>query len=617
MTPTTQGAAASWFASMFGGMGQPTTSSTPVADSPQEWSAFSALLAGQMTTAPATMPAMDTLADGTTVLTTAATTNPLADEATDAATAEGFGVTTSMTASEGAVAGGDQRVFGPTWSDGAIAPDSSASDDPTLRDATPITTLGPANVDVGLDTTVDRTPLPKPTAEQVTTEASDAPSENEILVAATAASSSKPAATSEAQTLLDSVPTEGSIDPSVAAEVDSVPVSRTMAPETTATTATRATSAPHEMQTPAPTLDAPTPITNPTPPVSDSPTTTEPQRDTFRIPFVVPNDDAVYGPTVARTEAPRSANPAPAVEPTVASASGEVQDAMGRMRVTMSDERPARDRSLERQSSARDVGARLAVRPATAPPVQTMTTDAGAGDEIVAPAARESMNETLIDEFLEDEASHEGLTVDQATRATTPSAAAADDDGDGFQTRAAAPLPEAPTTTPAAATTEADPATLREANVTRTDLGARLRAAIIETLAAEAKDELLASTSKTWEAKVTVDPVSLGRVDVQVTQTTRGLEVILTATHQEAARALEAEMDDMAEELMRRDVEPARITVRSNDGDLDRNGRSNQDLANARAKQSEDEATAEREAEERQRGRGRDRQDLREREARG
>ncbi|HKK71570.1 MAG TPA: flagellar hook-length control protein FliK, partial [Candidatus Krumholzibacteria bacterium] len=122
-------------------------------------------------------------------------------------------------------------------------------------------------------------------------------------------------------------------------------------------------------------------------------------------------------------------------------------------------------------------------------------------------------------------------------------------------------------------------------------------------------------TRNTWQATVTVEPAHLGRVDLQVTRGTGGLEVVLVAAHRDAAQALDAEVDDLVDELIRRELEPAKVTVRTTDRGLDAErqpARQNPENDPTRARRDQDDTT-ESEAEERQgrRGRGREARDQR------
>jgi len=165
---------------------------------------------------------------------------------------------------------------------------------------------------------------------------------------------------------------------------------------------------------------------------------------------------------------------------------------------------------------------------------------------------------------------------------------------------------------------EAAPRAMNTAETLRVqsaDLGARLREAVIETMTQQARSELLASTRNTWQATVTVEPAHLGRVDLQVTRGTGGLEVVLVAAHRDAAQALDAEVDDLVDELIRRELEPAKVTVRTTDRGLDAErqpARQNPENDPTRARRDQDDTT-ESEAEERQgrRGRGREARDQR------
>ena len=165
---------------------------------------------------------------------------------------------------------------------------------------------------------------------------------------------------------------------------------------------------------------------------------------------------------------------------------------------------------------------------------------------------------------------------------------------------------------------EAAPRAMNTAETLRVqsaDLGARLREAVIETMTQQARSELLASTRNTWQATVTVEPAHLGRVDLQVTRGTGGLEVVLVAAHRDAAQALDTEVDDLVDELIRRELEPAKVTVRTTDRGLDAErqpARQNPENDPTRARREQDDTT-ESEAEERQgrRGRGREAHDQR------
>ena len=253
-------------------------------------------------------------------------------------------------------------------------------------------------------------------------------------------------------------------------------------------------------------------------------------------------------------------------------------------RVRLSVDRVDRTVSRERAATmerATEFGARLSVRPALVSSTATPTD--------------ETVTATPATEVAAPEDFSAGTGSPMVTTTSTP-AAPSNSGGESGRERTTG-LGE---TTP---TTEVRPATGADAVRTpgssfdaRTvaDLGARLRAAIVETMEQQARDELLNSTREAWTATVTVEPASLGRVDLQVTRGTGGLEVILVAAHQEAARALDAEMDDMVEELVRRDLEPAKVTVRSGDGHMesDRQPNRSQQQEEARGRRQDADATS-------------------------
>jgi flagellar hook-length control protein FliK len=98
------------------------------------------------------------------------------------------------------------------------------------------------------------------------------------------------------------------------------------------------------------------------------------------------------------------------------------------------------------------------------------------------------------------------------------------------------------------------------------DLGARLRVAVADSIVAEGRDRLLASTRVHTEARVTVNPAELGRVTIQIERTgDNQIRIALTTAHEDATRALAAEADDLVETLARHRIDVHEIQVREGD----------------------------------------------------
>ena len=611
MIPATQGAAA-WFASLFGGTGTPTTTSMPAADTPQEWTSFASFLQSGMNQ-PLPTPNLSL-----------ETTEDTESDDTEAKDADAFGATVvaeTPIVSATIPAGGDKTILtdesttaaseleavevtadgesqvgtpsGPTGAEATETVDTALDEGAeSVRDAMAMATGSTvsrepvASADAAFAESDETTATfgTKPVDEPTDPLASDGfPISRELGLSTEDGAITTPTASQKEKGLV--------FETSTTTERPSTDGLAEVAIEDTRSVREDL----HAAQAAAP-VDVPTPA--PAAPEFAAANPTNPQRGT-----------TITADVISKTLVAEAAH---ADTDDVAVTNDAARDALARMRVTRKDQDTPRESVW-----AREVGARLAVREATVP---TSGSDGVAGDEGPTPvqAPRESITETIVDEMLEDEAAHDGGSPELATK--RPTAKPLHEDEVRVRTRSSAtPAPE---TTPASAPvapTEAPEAPSPVAETSKVDLGARLREAIVETLAAEARDELLASVQKGgWEAKVTVDPVSLGRVDVQVTQTTRGLEIILAAAHEEAARMLDAEVDDLVDELVRRDLEPGKVTVRTHEGgqETDRNARNAQEQASARARQREtDEAT---EDDARDRGsRGRDREPLREREAQG
>ena len=178
---------------------------------------------------------------------------------------------------------------------------------------------------------------------------------------------------------------------------------------------------------------------------------------------------------------------------------------------------------------------------------------------------------------------------------------------DTLRSAAAEPVSAQPTA-PSPSVVAAPPATGPE----HADLGARLRQAVAESIVEQGRDRLLSSVKTTFEARISVQPENLGLVQVQVSRSAAqaGLEVLLLAAHEDAARALEAESDELVDELVRNRLEVHQVQVRhgqesGNDGD--RMAQQRQQWAEARERRQAQEFEQER--------RSRDPEDRRQRQA--
>jgi flagellar hook-length control protein FliK len=624
MNPMTPGTAASWWLQLFGGFGTPLTTTAPAADTDGSWEGFAAVLSSMGVQAPNT-PSEDGGTEGeVTDLASAAaallavTTSTDSGHAGDTRTtklpipgdeailhpaepvAAGGGVAT--TGVEATEAGRPDRAvpFGVDGSGAAwrsVTQNATEVADPsavTMPSSTPKPTTGTdAAPTVGQPAA---TTGPRPTGATATVPATDVVMESAAM---------DPLAAPKQATATG----VGTIDPSPAI------------PSPTTTTHPETTSA-AQLETPRADrrgvrVEARDVLHRPTADDRPAPTVTAATTASVEGPEVRPQPQVFTVGTAqrelagARTEQQTVTAPATAaatVETTTRHA--RLDDAMARLRVRR-HERGTTERS-EATQRATDLGARAAMR-------------ADAADRAPTPADTTAAELDALD--LQDlpEVSDELTSEGQGTRSTsaptggtTTGAAAAPATSDTGTRERVTGLGERQPILEDVRPADPAPRPVNPAQTVRpetVDLGARLREAVVETMAQQARDQLLASTRETWQASVRVEPAHLGRVDLQVTRGTGGLEVILVTAHRDAAQALDGEVDELVDELIRRELEPARVTVRTTDRGLDAErqpGRQNPENDPTRSRREQDDTTESGAEEHRgRRGRGRDAHDQR------
>lgn len=146
-----------------------------------------------------------------------------------------------------------------------------------------------------------------------------------------------------------------------------------------------------------------------------------------------------------------------------------------------------------------------------------------------------------------------------------------------------------------------------ETNTNLLDLGARLRLAVADVIVDAGRDRLLESVRDTFQARVTVHPPNLGTVQVQVTResATSGLNILLVAAHQDGARALESESDNLIDDLVRHRLEVNEVNVRRGEGsstDQPRDGQQRPSAQDQNARERREQQQAQERADDRQPG---------------
>lgn len=146
-----------------------------------------------------------------------------------------------------------------------------------------------------------------------------------------------------------------------------------------------------------------------------------------------------------------------------------------------------------------------------------------------------------------------------------------------------------------------------DANNQLLDLGARLRLAVADVIVDAGRDRLLDSVRDSFQARVTVHPPNLGTVQVQVTResASSGLNILLVAAHQDGARALESETDNLIDDLVRHRLEVHEVNVRRGEGsstDQPRDGQQRSSAQDQNARERREQQQAQERADDRQPG---------------
>lgn len=619
MNPMTPGTAASWWLQLFGGFGTPLTTTTPAADTDGSWEGFAAVLSSMGVATPDTPPDdAGTAAETAAASLLAATPPTVAGQGGDSRTTK-------------LPTPGDEAVLYPavpvTVDSGGVTVDGEPSESPTTHRTVPSGTdvsgvpwqPAPGTTSVSADASAKTAaPTSQPTTRTSAFDAATVAAEQTAPAGQESAGGQTTASTADVlmqPTVVDPL----SASPTATASADGTTDPGRTIPPTTATTRAETPTAAEtgtaradrrgvriearDVLLRASASDRPAPMMAVATTAAVDGPDVRPQPEVFTV------GTAQRELAGARTEQQTVTAPATAaatVETTTRHA--RLDDAMARLRVRR-HERGSSDRSGAAQR-ATDLGARAAMR-------------ADRGDR--APSMADVTAAELDALDLQDlpEVSDELSTEGQAARSTSNLSG-------GSSTGATAAPATSDTGTHDRVTglgerqpiledvRPADPAP-RPVNPAQTvraetvDLGARLRQAVVETMAQQARDQLLASTRETWQASVTVEPAHLGRVDLQVTRGTGGLEVILVTAHRDAAQALDAEVDEMVDELIRRELEPAKVTVRTTDRGLDAErqpGRQNPENDPTRTRREQDDSTESGAEDQRgRRGRGRDARD--------
>ena len=130
-----------------------------------------------------------------------------------------------------------------------------------------------------------------------------------------------------------------------------------------------------------------------------------------------------------------------------------------------------------------------------------------------------------------------------------------------------------PRTTQGGAVTGTGPAE-NSADALPSDLGARLRSAVAESIVRTGRDRLLASAQTRIHTRIRVQPAELGALQIDLRRHEDAtLDIRVTTAHQHAREALKGEMDELVHTLQRHRIEVGDVQLR-HDADLRSGGES-------------------------------------------